>query len=526
MGIFEGMGLALSALFSPLPFIALMGGVLVGLASGALPATGLPGLIVLIGVAYGMDPVVALPLAAGMLAPVATSDTLPSVMLGVPGSVASQATIIDGYTMAKQGRAGEALAAAYFASLIGGVTGAVILIISVPVAREVLKWFAAPEFLMLVIVGIGVVGVVSSGALVKGLIAGAIGLALGTVGLDVAYGAQRFTFGTPYLYSGISIITAVIGIFAIPELLGLAITNRAIGEQAGALTAEEMSEQIQQGRGAGVRAVLRSKFLVVRSVILGVFVGMLPGVGTATVDWLVYAQARATEKGASETFGTGDIRGVIAPESANNATTAAAFIPTLALGIPGSFSMAIFLGFLLVIGILPGPAMLNENVDLTFLIAFSLLFANIIGAGTMLMLSPQLAKLAFIRSNLLVPVILAILAIAAFTASNSIWDLPVLFVFSVVGWHMKRKGWARPPFIIALVLSPQLDQYMGLSLQAYSFESLVTRPQVWIIIAVSAGVAIFASRSANQARAVAERHASLLDEVTAAPSERGEAEQQ
>ncbi len=146
MGIFEGMGLALSALFSPLPFIALMGGVLVGLASGALPATGLPGLIVLIGVAYGMDPVVALPLAAGMLAPVATSDTLPSVMLGVPGSVASQATIIDGYTMAKQGRAGEALAAAYFASLIGGVTGAVILIISVPVAREVLKWFAAPEF--------------------------------------------------------------------------------------------------------------------------------------------------------------------------------------------------------------------------------------------------------------------------------------------------------------------------------------------------------------------------------------------
>lgn len=506
MDTFAAMGTALAQLFQPWSLLALAVGVVIGLISGALPGATLPGLIVLISFAYTMDPTIAIPLAIGMLAPVNTSDTLPAVLLGVPGSVSSQATILDGHQLARQGRAGYALAAAYFASMIGGVLGAVILGLIIPLAREVINLFASPEYLMMGLLGIAVVALVSSGAVFKGLMAGTLGMAIATVGTDQAYMVERFTFGVPYLLDGASLIIVVIGIFAIPELIGLVISNTTISR----VEYDALAESVNRGRREGMLVVLQHKFLLARSVFLGVIVGILPGIGQSMVQWLTYGSAKATEKGADKTFGTGDIRGVIAPEAANNTDTACGFIPSLAVGIPGGVGQAVFLGFLIVMGIIPGPAMLNERLDLIFLIVYALVLANVLSTGVMLFLSQQVAKVVFIRPHVLVPVVMAVLVVASFTATNSLLDLVALVVATVVGWHMKRNGWPRPPLIIGLVLGPLLEKYFNLSMGAYGPEGIVARPAMWGILAMAVAMVFYSLWLDRQARRA------VLEDVQAA----------
>ncbi len=486
----------------PIVILAILGGALVGLASGALPATGLPGIIVLISLAVYMDPKVAIALAMGMAAPVQSSDTLPSVLLGVPGSVSSQATIIDGYPMARQGRAGEALGAAYLASLIGGVVAAVLIALVMPMARYVVNVFASPEFLVMGVMGIVVVAVVSGGAMLKGLLAATVGMAVASVGTDPGLGLPRFVpDSVPYLLDGFNLIIVVIGIFALPEIMGLIIENRSIATD---VSPEDAIRDINEGRWKGMRAVMQNKFLVFRSVVLGVIVGVMPGIGGSVVDWLTYAQARATEKGAAETFGTGDIRGVIAPESANNATSAAQLIPTLALGIPGGAYQAVYLGFFLLLGYQPGPRFLNDSMDIVFLIVFSLLLANVFGTVLLIFLSKYFAKIAFVSPHILAPIILAILLVAAFTSRNSFWDLGFLMVVSLFGWHMKRYGWPRPPLIIGFVLGPILERYLGRVLGAYdSLFAAIARPPSLIIIAVALAIAFYSAKLARESKASA-----------------------
>lgn len=509
MGILEAVGAGLSEMASPVVILAILGGAMVGLASGALPATGLPGIIVLISLAVYMDPVVAVALAMGMAAPVQSSDTLPSVLLGVPGSVSSQATIIDGYPMARQGRAGEALGAAYLASLIGGVVAAVLIALVMPVARTVVNVFASPEFLIMGIMGIVVVAVVSGGAMLKGLVAATVGMALAAVGTDPGLGLPRFVPDSiPYLLEGFNLIIIVIGIFALPEIMGLIIENRSIATD---VSPEDAIRDINEGRWIGMREVLKNKFLVFRSVVLGVLVGIMPGIGGSVVDWLTYAQARATEKGAAETFGTGDIRGVIAPESANNATSAAQLIPTLALGIPGGAFQAVYLGFFLLLGFQPGPRFLNDNMDIVFLIVFSLLLANVFGTVMLLFLSKYFARIAFISPHVLSPVILAILLVAAFTSKNSYWDLGFLMIVATVGWHMKRYGWPRPPLIIGFVLGPILETYLARTLVLYTPMEIILRPQSMIIIVVALAIAFYSAKLARESKAAAHTMVAVVE---------------
>ncbi|MEE8518418.1 MAG: tripartite tricarboxylate transporter permease [Dehalococcoidia bacterium] len=486
----EAYSEAASQLFTPLPMLALFAGVALGLVSGAMPAGGLPVLVVLLGFAYYLDPFIAIPIAIGHMAVNGTSDTIPSVLLGIPGSNSSQATILDGYPMAQKGLAGQALAAAYTASVIGGIIGAIGLALSIPVAKIVLRQFGSPEFFMMGMVGIAIVGVVSSGALVKGLLSAAFAMAISTVGYDVVTGITRFTFGNVYLYDGFPLIPVIVGLFAIPELLNLIVSDSSVVRKR----ADAMVTDVNKGRGEGIRAAFRYKFLVLRSSLIGLFVGMLPGVGGTAAHWMAYASARQTEPGAEETFGTGDIRGVIAPESANNSIDGGVLIPTLTLGIPGSGGTAIMLGFFILLGITPGPDMLEQHLDITALIALSLVLANIIAAGVALLLTPQLAKISLVRPNVLVPIVLAVLTISAFQATRSVGDLVVVGLFTGLGVFMKRYGWPRPPIIVALVLSPQLSKYMWISLNTYG-ASMLLRPQSGIILAVAVVSVAFTLRS-------------------------------
>jgi len=466
IGMLEAASEALNQMASWQVMLALMVGVAVGVLNGAMPGGAVPSLVVLLGFAYGQDPYIALPLAVGMVATVSTGDTLPAVLLGMPGSTSGQATILDGNPLARQGKAGVALSAAYFASMIGGIVGGIFLFITIPAARTVVNSFSAAEFFVLGLVAVGVVGIVSSGALVRGLMAGCLGLLIALVGFDDSTGVQRLTFGFDYLWDGFHIVPVVIGLFALPEFFDMLIGNVAVSRQSTA----EVSTASQ--RLEGMRAVLKNWPLVFRSAGLGVFVGVLPGIGGSLAQWLAYASARQTVKGGTETFGTGDVRGVIAPESSNNAVDGGQLVPTLFFGVPGSVGMAIFLGLLVILDVQPGPSMLNENLSLTLTIAFSLVLANILGTGLALGFTPTLTRIAFVPPNILVPIILAIMTIAAFQASFRIQDLVVMLGFGGLGYFMKTFGWPRPPIVISVILGGIVEKYYGIASKTFGMISL------------------------------------------------------
>jgi len=482
----EAAVIAIANLFScpcamgvvPLKLLYLFSGVLFGLSLGAIPGLGgLVGLSILLPFTFDMDPFQAFAIMIGLSSVTSTADTIPSVLFAVPGTVASQATILDGHPMAKKGEAGRAFGAAYTASMLGGLFGALVLAVSIPVLRPLVLAFGAPEFFMLGLLGISMVAMLSGRAPIKGLIAGGLGLMVGMAGMDPTTGVLRWVFGQVYLWDGIPLVPVALGIFAIPEIVDLTIKGTRI---------TDVPREAMKGVMIGIRDSLHHWFLVLRCSAIGVLVGFIPGLGAPVVDWFAYGHAQQTESGAWESFGKGDVRGVIAPESANNAKQGGALIPTIAFGVPGSASMALLLGGFMIQGLTPGPEMLTKHLDVTYTIIWSLAIANVFGTGLCLLLTNYLAKIAVIRIHLLVPLVIVVVFLAAFQASRNIGDLLFLLFFSVLGWFMKRFGWPRPPLILGLVLSTIIERYLFISVSAYGSSWLV-RP---IVVAVAIMIVI------------------------------------
>jgi len=473
--------IALENLLVPMRLLFLFFGVLMGLALGAIPGLGgLVGLAILLPFTFDMDPYMAFAIMIGLISVTSTSDTIPSVLFGVPGTSAAQATILDGHPMAKKGEAGRAFGAAYAASLIGGVFGALVLAVSIPILRPIVLAFGSPEFFMMGMLGISMVAVLSGNAPVKGLIAGGFGLAIGMIGMDPQTGMIRWAFGALYLWDGIPLVPVALGIFAIPEIVDLVIKGTRI---------TDVPKERLKGVMVGIQDVFRHKFLVLRCSLVGVWVGFTPGLGASVVDWFAYGHAIQTEKGARETFGKGDVRGVIAPESANNAKEGGALIPTIAFGVPGSASMALLLGAMTIQGLAPGSAMLTKHLDVTYTMIWSLALANIMGTAICLAFTPTLAKVALVRIHLLAPLVIAVVFLASFQASVHYGDIWSLLFFSLVGWFMKRFGWPRPPIILGLVLSKLVENYLYISVSRYGAAFLL-RPIV-IIIALLTVASLF-----------------------------------
>jgi putative tricarboxylic transport membrane protein len=472
---------ALAVLLTPAHLIYLIGGVVLGLGVGILPGLGgIVGMTILLPVIYGMDIHNAFALLIGMVAVIPTSDTFPSVMMGIPGSSASQATIMDGYPLAKKGEAARALGAAFTASLIGGLYGALVLTLIIPIARPLVLAFGSPELFMLALLGMSMVGVLSGNQPIKGIIGAGIGLMLGAMGDAPAIAEYRYTFGFDYLMDGVSLVIVGLGLFAFPEIIDLLIKGRPISERA------------ELGRGwlDGLKDTLRHKWIVLRCATIGVIVGFIPGLGGSVVDWIAYGHVIQTSKD-RERFGQGDIRGVIAPESANNAKEGGGLIPTFLFGIPGSGSMAVFLGGLLILGIQPGPTMLTEDLDLVYTAIWSLALANIFGAGLSLLLAKPITKLTLVPFSRLAPFMVLIITFAAYQASYSWGDLIALLLVGILGWFMKQFGWPRPAALIGFVLAGNLEQYLFISVQRYGFDWL-TRPGV-LVMAVIIVASLWAS---------------------------------
>jgi TctA family transporter len=467
-----------------------------GLALGAIPGLGgLVGLAILLPFTFDMDPYMAFAIMIGLIAVTSTSDTIPSVLFGVPGTSAAQATILDGHPMAKRGEAGRAFGAAYTASLIGGVFGALVLAISIPILRPIVLAFGSPEFFMMGILGISMVAVLSGNAPVKGLIAGGLGLAIGMIGMDPQTGIIRWAFGALYLWDGIPLVPVALGIFAIPEIVDLVIKGTRIAD---------VPKEALKGVLVGIKDAFRHRFLLLRCAAVGVWVGFMPGLGASVVDWFAYGHAMQTEKGARESFGKGDVRGVIAPESANNSKEGGALIPTIAFGVPGSASMALLLGAMTIQGLTPGSAMLTKHLDVTYTMIWSLAIANIFGAGICLLFTNTLAKIALVRIHLLAPLVIAVVFLASFQASAHYGDLWSLLFFSLVGWFMKRFGWPRPPVILGLVLSKLIENYLYISVSRYGAAWLL-RPIVIVIMLLTIASLVYGFRMTRRSTEATKR---------------------
>lgn len=458
-----------------LMFLAL--GVIIGLGLGVIPGLGgIVGMALLLPFTFAMDPFSAFALLLGMGSVTTTSDTIPAVLFGVPGTTGSAATILDGHPLAKQGQAGRAFGAAYTASLIGGVFGAALLAVSIPILRPVMLTIGSPQLLAFAIFGLAMVAALSAGAPLRGLAAAGFGIMFAMVGSDPQSGTLRWTMDFLYLWDGLPLVPVTLGLFALPELADMAIEQRSI---AGSSVVDSRSGQWQ-----GVKDTFRNKWLVIRVAFIGSTLGAVPGIGAAVIDWIAYGHAARTEKGAAETFGTGDIRGVLASEGANNAKEGGALVPTIAFGVPGSASMAILLGAFLIHGLQPGPDMLTKHLDVTYSLIWSVALANILGAGICFGFSNQFAKIALIRQPVIMPLILTVIMIGAFQGSRNWGDLFIVLAFGILGWIMKRLGWPRPPLILGFVLGAIVERFLFISVSRYGANFLLD-PWVIILLAIA-----------------------------------------
>ncbi len=456
-------------------------GVMLGMFFGAVPGlSGLVGLAILLPFTFGLGPGPAFALLLGMYAVTTTSDTLASVLLGVPGTAASQATILDGYPLACKGEAARALGAAYMVSMVGGVLGAIFLALSIPLVKPLILSFAEPEFFMLAILGLTMVGSLSGGSIYKGLSSACIGLLLAMVGYAEFGGIARYTFGSNYLLDGLPLVPVVLGLFALPEMIDLASRGTSISRV----------QDAGSGMLDGIKDAGRHWWLALRCTAIGVYIGMLPGLGGSIVDWVAYGHAVQSAKDKSQ-FGKGDIRGVIAPEAANNAMKGGALLPTIAFAIPGSASMAILLGAFLIQGLEPGPRMLTDKLDITFMLVWTLAIANILGAGLLMAWGTQVAKLTFVPGHFLVPAIVLFVFMGSWMTGSSIGDWISLLAFGLIGWVMKQSGWPRPPLVLGYILGKIMENGLQIGSQTHGW-SMLTRPIV-IIIVVLVVVTIYAA---------------------------------
>ncbi len=475
-------GKALLIILDPVRMLYLFGGVCMGLSLGILPGIGgVAGTALLLPFTYNLDPPTAFALLLGLGATTTTADPIAAILFGAPGHAASAATTLDGYPMTRRGEAGRALGASYMAALIGGLFGAALMAIALPVMRPIILYIGSPELLGVAVFGISMVAVLSGNAPLRGLTAACFGMMLAMIGTDPQSGTLRWTMDSLYLWDGLPLVPLTLGIFALPELCDLAIGRMAIVQQ-------DQTIDTKTGMLLGIQDCLRHWFLILRCSWLGSAMGAIPGIGASVIDWISYGHALRTEKGAAKTFGTGDVRGVIAAESATNAREGGALVPTVAFGVPSSAGMAILLGAFLIQGLVPGPEMLTKHLDITYSMVWSIAIANILGSGLCFAFSGQLAKVATLRYTLFMPAVLSLVYIGAFESSRNWGDLFSLMFFGMLGWAMKHFKWPRPPLVLGFILGNVIERYMFISIERYGV-SWMLRPVV-VIMFIMAGLSL------------------------------------
>lgn len=494
--LIEGLGLIFQ--WQVLSYFFL--GCVIGILLGAVPGMGgAIGLVLLLPFTFAMEPVAAFALLLSSWASTSTSGAITSVLLGVPATAASQATVLDGYPMAKRGEAARALGAAFTSSAIGGFCGAAVLGISLPFILPVILAFESPEQFMLGMLGLAMVGSLSGQSVAKGVAAACFGLLLATIGLPESAGIPRYSFDSLYLLDSLPLIPVLLGLFAIPEVMELAIKNVSIARSG-------KDEDTSHGLMVGVKDAFKHRWLVIRCSAIGAYIGMLPGLGASIVGWVTYAHAKQRAKDDSQ-FGQGDVRGLLAPEAANNALRGGALIPTLTLGIPGSVGTAILMGALIMHGLRPGPSMLTDELPLTFSFVWLIALASVLATLILLKTVKWVSQVALMPGHLVVPGVLLFVFMGAWLGNADLGSWISCLAFGVIGFFMKRGGWPRPPVILALVLGPILERSFQISTNIHGGLGWLGRPIVVVIGIIIVVSVYFAARSIARKKKSGEKEA-------------------
>lgn len=488
----------LDLLLQPGPLTFLLFGLTLGFVVGVLPGLSTSNTAaLLLPFSIGLPLESALVLIVSIYAGAAFGGSVPAILLNVPGETGSAVTAIDGYPMAQRGEGGLAIGIARMASVLGGViSGVVVLLVLEPLGSLALK-FGAREMFVTILLGFVVASSIMGSSVRKGLLAGTFGLLLATVGASPLTGQTRFTFETLSLYEGLPFIPVLIGAFAVSEMLLLAGGRNPTqaGQKARALggVRAQLTDALN-----GVTETLKHPLAVLRASGIGMFLGIIPGVGTSIANFVSYGLAKRQSKN-PEQFGKGAHQGVIASEACDNAVTSATLVPTLTLGIPGSATMAVVLAAFYLQGVQPGPRVLVTNQAEVYAVVLALLFASLMILPLGILLAAPLTQVARVPVAYLVPGVLFVSLAGAFATRYSLFDLGLTLVFGILAFVMRLHGYPVIPLVLGLILGPLAEEYFlrGLALGndsvGYFFDSTVVQV-LWGLLAAMVVYLLLSSR--------------------------------
>lgn len=453
--MFDYLAIGLTNVLTFTNLLAIIVGTALGLFVGAMPGlSATMAIAILLPLTFSMPPATGLSMLASLYMGAMYGGSIAAILINTPGTPAAAATVLDGYPMAQQGRAGKALGISLFASLIGGLLSSIALLTIAPILGGVALQFGPVELFAVAVLGITIIGSLSQGSAIKGLLSGVVGLLLAMIGMDPITGSARFTFGILNLYSGVSFTVALIGLFSIPQAIRLIEKD----EKAKAVInsfKDRMLPTLAEIKQVGV-TVIRSSFI-------GIFTGIIPGTGGDTACWFGYNEAKRFSKN-RDNFGKGDIEGVAASEAANNAVVGGALIPTLTLGIPGSSATAIIMGALMVHGIMPGPTLMTEYADVTYTLIWALLISNFAMFLEGLLFTKAAIHVTRVPNKVLAPIIIILCVIGAFAINNSFFDVYMMLIFGLLGYFMDKIGMPTAPMVVGLILGQMLNVSLHQSL--------------------------------------------------------------
>ncbi|MBI4735378.1 MAG: tripartite tricarboxylate transporter permease [candidate division NC10 bacterium] len=485
MDVFQNilMGFRVALSFQNLLFCFV--GVTLGTLIGVLPGIGpVTGVAILIPITFGLNPTTAIITMAGVYYGAMYGGSTTSILINVPGESSSVMTTLDGYQMARKGRAGPALGMAAFSSFMAGTLAVVLLTFIAPPLASVALSFGPPEYFALTFMGLTLVTSLSGQSMLKGIMSGVFGLIVACVGLDAISGEERFTFGNIYLLDGMGFIGVAVGLFAVAEVL---------------VNLEEPMEQVFVQTALSLRTLFPnlqdwkdSLGPIGRSSLLGFFIGVLPGAGATIASFMSYAMEKKLSKH-PEKFGTGIIQGVAAPEGANNAAAGGAMVPLLTLGIPGSGTTAVLLGALLIHGLRPGPLLFQNNPDFVWGVIASMYIGNVLLLVLNLPLVGIWASMLRVPYRILMPLIVTISAVGVFATDNNIFDMWVMFAFGIIGYLMRKLEFPAAPAVLGLVLGPLVERSLrqSLTISHGDLSIFFTRP-ISALLTICALLSLFA----------------------------------
>ena len=453
-----------------------LGGAILGTLLGALPGVSATlGIALLVPVTFAMSPVSALVFLGAVYCGAIYGGSISGILLNVPGTPAAVATMLDGYQMAKQGKGGTALGIDIISSLVGGQVGVLVLLFGAPIVATFALEIRSAEFFWIVIFAMSTVGAIGANSPLKGIIAAALGLAIGVIGSHPMSGTLRFTFGQPALYEGVPVVTALVGLFSISQVLILA---------EGKGMESHMNVPKIGSLWPGKKLLWQLKNTIVRSSFIGTIIGLIPGAGADIAAFIGRNEARRYSK-APELFGKGSPEGVAAAEAANNAVVGGSLIPMLTLGIPGNAVTAALLGGLLIHGLIPGPLLFTEAPDVLYPFIFSLFLANIFFAIIAFAGLKYVAKVVMVPQGIVAPVVAALAIIGAYSFRNMGFDIWIMFAMGLFGYLLRKADYPLAPIILGIILGPMaeenLDRVMTLA-EAHNLSLMGFFIQRWLTV--------------------------------------------